>query len=151
MYPRSLLFLSSFCVAVTISGCGPSQSEVERVVKSGIEEKMHIKVKSLTLTKGEGGKYTGSAESTAGEKYDVTATVSGTQVKWEAQTSQADLEKKIREHMETELGSKVKSLSLTRQPGGGYTGTAEVTTGQKYDVTVKNVGGRFQLETRLKP
>ena len=57
----------------------------------------------------------------------------------------SDIDKSLREEMNAKLNVEITSTNLTKQPDGGYTGTATTRTGDTYDVTVGPVkGGQFE-------
>lgn len=51
-------------------------------------------------------------------------------------SDQSNIESSVRAEMKTQLGVAIQSLALTKQPDGGYAGTATADNGDTYDVTV---------------
>jgi hypothetical protein len=64
--------------------------------------------------------------------------------------SKENIEKSVREGMKTNLDVDVTSCDLTKQPDGGYVGTATATNGDVYDVTIKPPRGT-RVEWRAIP
>jgi hypothetical protein len=50
--------------------------------------------------------------------------------------SKGDIDKSIKDEMKSGLGVDITSTNLTKQPDGGYTGTATAANGDIYDVVV---------------
>jgi uncharacterized protein with FMN-binding domain len=143
-------FLSLFIVAgpLLLTGCGVPQSEVERIVRTGIEDKMHTKVTSLNLTKESDTKYTGTATVSSGDKFDIQATVEGKMVRWTALPDRAGTEKQFKEIISKQLGGQVQSMELTKGSDGTYTGTATLATGQKLKLRSHVKGEKLMFEAK---
>jgi hypothetical protein len=134
-------------LAFGISGCAPSQSELEKSIKEGMKSQLNVEVSSLNLTKQSDGSYVGTASCTNGDVYDITTTAPDKgKIEWKAKPGQAAIERRVREGMEEKLGGKVKSLTLTKSSDEGYTGVGEMTTGLKYDIKVEAVGTQLRWE-----
>jgi uncharacterized protein with FMN-binding domain len=64
--------------------------------------------------------------------------------------SKTDIDKSLREEMKSKLNVEITSTNLTKQPDGGYTGTATAANGNVYDVTVgPPKGGQFEWKVVL--
>jgi hypothetical protein len=146
MFRKSCHLLFVMAVALSLPGCGVRKGEVETEVKKGIEEKLHVKIKSINLNQGTGDTYTGTAETTTGDVYEVTATVKGRMIEWKAQVNQAGVEKELRKVLEDHYHSPVQSISLTKGAGGNYTGEATLNNGTKLRVTVNWEGALLKWE-----
>src|SRR5262245_17156428 len=73
-------------VLVLAAGCGYFKSEktkVEDVIRDGIKEKLGKTATSIDIRAEGSGKYVGTAV-VEGETYDVTATASRSEIRWEA-------------------------------------------------------------------
>jgi hypothetical protein len=149
MWRKYLLLPFITSLALPLTGCSPSQAEIENTVKKGMEDQLKIQVKSLTLTKQSSDYYTGTAEATNGDKYDVTVTVKGNQYEWKAFPDKTTLEKVVKKGMQDQLKVQVKSMTLNKGPGDNYSGTAETFTGARYDITVTIHGKDIQWKAQL--
>jgi hypothetical protein len=152
MYRKLLLLPFVAAFPIMLSGCGASQAEIEKTVREGMEEKLHTKVTSLTMSKTSDTKYNGTAVATNGTTYDVTATIDGKMVRWEAVPNQASMEKMVTQLVQERLKISVKTLTLTKGPGNTFHGTAESTTGAKLDIAgTPPVGGMGEYQWKIIP
>jgi hypothetical protein len=148
MGPKKLVVLLLTAAALGVPGCKPNQGEVEKTVKKGMEEQLHVQIKSLTLTPQSGGGYTGKAEASNGNTYDVTVTTEGSQYKWRAVPDQASLERMVTKGIQDQRKIQIKSLKLTKQAQGNYQGTAEAANGTRYEITVTFKGTQIEWKAK---
>jgi hypothetical protein len=100
-----------------------------------------VEITSTNLTKQSDGSYTGTATAANGDVYEVTTEVpKGGQVEWKAVPGQAVVERTVRDAMNAQLPAKVKTLSLTRQGPGIYSGTGELEDGTRLKVSTSMEG-----------
>ena len=143
--------------AAALAGCGffkSEKSKVEDVVREGIKEKTGKTVEALDLQSQGGGQYKGTA-TLAGEVWDVTATSTSTEIRWEAQErlTPEKVKERTRESvtmtvasmMREKTGSEPENLTLTEQPDGQYKGTATI-GGVRHDVTARVEGENVSCE-----
>jgi hypothetical protein len=112
--------------------------DVERVVRKGFEQHTSQSVSAIHLRRQDDGTYTGTVTTAAGEEWDVTARLIGTgrqeKVRWRARPPLERAERELRRDMEQKLNKPVRSIRLARQPDGRLGGTAELQSGEVYDV-----------------
>jgi hypothetical protein len=128
-------------------GCTPSQSDVEKSIRDEMKSGLGVMVQSLDVKKQSDGSYLGTATTENGDVYDVTTLPpkNGT-VEWKAVPGQAMVEKMVREGLEKQLGSPVKTMTLTKNGPGTYSGPAELQNASKVNVTTKMEGTMFLWE-----
>jgi hypothetical protein len=148
MYRTCFHALILAAVPLTLVGCGPSKGEMEKEAKKMIEEQLHVKVKSLTLNKESGNKYSGTAEATNGDKFDVYVTVSGRKYEIKAQPDEASVKQQFQKLIEEKIRFKVTSINLVRQADHSYTGEATLANGQKLKLTAQWEGNQFRLKAQ---
>lgn len=145
---RAILVLVALGAA-GLAGCGFFKSEkgqVEDAVREGIKEKTGKTVDSLDVQAQGGGQYKGTA-TVAGEPWDVTATVSGRDIRWQAQErlTPEKVKKTSADVIREKTGSDPQNLVLTEQPDGQYRGTATI-GGVRHDVIARTEGGSVVCE-----
>jgi hypothetical protein len=148
---RTIICLSLFILFVAFSGgCAPSQDKIEESIREEMKKNLSVNITSFDLKKQSDGSYVGTATADNGDVYDVTTRPpEGNKIEWRAYPSQLMLEKKFREEIESMPGSKVKSLTLTKQEGIKYTGTAELENGLKFNLRAELEG--TQVMTYIEP
>ena len=150
MYRKWFQILLLPALALFLTGCGASQADIERDVKKGIEEKLHVKVSSLTLHKDSPDKYTGTAVLTNGENYEVQVDIkAGGMMEWRAQPDQAGIEKQMKKLIEDTYHTPIQSIQLVKAKDGNYTGEATLASGQRLTLTATWEG--FQMMLRAVP
>lgn len=128
------------CFAV-LSGCAPSKGDIEKSIKDEMKTSMNVEITSTNLTKGADGGYTGTATAANGDVYDVTAeTPKGGRSAWTAIPAQSTVERMVREKIENDNKVKVKSIALTKQGPGVFSGTLELEGGGKMKVSTSMEG-----------
>ncbi len=114
------------------------RNEIERIVRKGFEEKTTQGVTAIHLQRQDDGHYAGTITTTAGEEWDVKAQVlpagRSRQVRWRARPPVERAERELQKDMEAKLNKKVVSIKLARQADGRLGGTAELQSGEVYDV-----------------
>jgi len=144
-------FLVAGLMLSSAAGCDLFKSEkkkVEEAVIDGLKEKTGKTPDSVQVQTSGGGNYTGTAALGA-DIWDVTATVSSTEIRWEAK-ERVTLEKvkqTMKDVIRQESGKEAENIMLTEQGKDKYTGTATI-GGQPHDVTATVVGINIQCEWR---
>jgi hypothetical protein len=148
MVPRVVLAVLIALLATLVSGCGPSQANIEKSIRETMKSQQGVNITSIDLKKQADGTYVGTATAENGDVYDVTTSPAGNKgIEWKALPGQAMVEKRVREGLEQQLG-KVKSLQLTKHGPGTYEGPAELTTGAKVIVTTRMAGNQIMWEAK---
>lgn len=131
-----------------VGGCAPKQADIEKMVRDEVSVRLESEVTALTLNKQPDGGYAGTATIANGDVYDVVVDrPRGGRVQWRLLPSQALAERLVRNGLESEHRCQVKSLNLTKQASGEYTGTAVLETGVELSVTASMQGKRFVWKT----
>jgi hypothetical protein len=126
---------------VVLAGCAPAKSDIDKSIKDEMKTSMNVEITSTNLTKQSDGGYTGTATAANGDVYDVTVDPpKGGRTEWKAIPSQAMVEKMMREGIATQIKSNVKTLTLTKQGPGIYSGTADLENGLKMKVSTSMEG-----------
>ena len=131
-----------------VSGCGPSQSDIEKSIRDDMKKSKGVTITSLDLKKQSDGGYVGTAQSQNGDDYEITcAPPKGQQVEWKAMPGPKMVDKEVRAAIEAKSpGSKVKSLHLSRgAEAGTYSGDAELDNGMQLTVTTHMQGMDLQM------
>ena len=138
------------CFVALLSGCAPGKSDIEKSIKDEMKSSLGVEVVSVNLTKQSDGSYTGTATAVNGDVYDVACDPpKGGKAEWRAFPSQAMLERDMRKDLEEKAKGKVKSLTLTKQGPGTFTGTAVFEDGSKAKVST-TVEGK-QVMSKYEP
>ena len=145
--PRYLALALPICLVVVL-GCAPSKSDIDKSLREEMKSKLNVEITSTSLTKQSDGGYIGTATASNGDVYDVTVSPpSGGRTEWQAVPAQALVEKKVTEFIEGHYKSKVKTLNLTKQKPGVYTGTAVLDIGAKFNVSTSLEGTQLMVKT----
>lgn len=107
------------------------QTKVEAAVRDGLREKTGRVPDRVSLIAQGGGKYAGTA-SLGAETWDVTAAVSSSEVKWEAQSREAKALEALRTRVKQEIlaahpGSAIMTFSLDKYEDGICRGSVTTT------------------------
>jgi hypothetical protein len=130
--------------ALPISGCAPSQSDVERSIRDEMKSKKGLNITSIDLKKQDDGSFVGTATAENGDVYDVTTKPpKGSQIEWNAVPGPAMVDRIVKAGLEQQLMTKVKTLQLTKNQPGHYTGRAELANGSQVTVTTHMQGADF--------
>ena len=134
---------------VLTAGCGYFKSEktkVEDVVRDGLKDKVGKVPESLDIRSEGSGKYVGTAV-VDGNTWDVTATASSSEIRWEARerVTPARIEKATRDIVRQETGTEPQDVKVDNQAGDIFKGTFTL-KGQKYTFTTKVVGTNVESE-----
>lgn len=114
---------------------GDSTSKVEKSVQQGMKDQFGIQVKSVKLEKQPDGTYKGKAIEENGEEWDIlNVTLNGNEVKWIQRPPLAQVDRHVRQSMETQFKIRLNSLDLKKQADGNFQGTATSDLGIQYDV-----------------
>lgn len=149
MFRRLVCITSTVALALLVSGCSPSQNDIEKSIRDGMKTNLGVRVSSLDLKKQADGSYAGTAVAQNNEVYDVTTTpVKDNKVEWKAIPGQATVERKVREGLEQQLSTKVKTLQITKIGPGNYTGSAELATGAKVNIKTHMEGQQLMWEAQ---
>jgi hypothetical protein len=129
------------------SGCDVFKSEkrkVEEVLRDGIKEKLGKTVDSIDIRPEGGGKYVGTAQ-VEGEPFDVTATVEGNAIRWEAreQFTPPKVEKASRQVIQQHLPGELQDFKIAQESKDKYTGSFSY-LGRPYKFTSTIVGNSVQ-------
>jgi hypothetical protein len=145
--PRSLVLLVPVCLVATLVGCAPSKGDIDKSIKEEMKTSLGLDITSTDLTKKADGGYTGTATAANGDVYDVEVEPSKSgKAEWKAVPSKPTVEKMVREMIDNQIKIKVKSLDLSKQGFGSYTGTATLENGQKMKVTGTMEGKNLNLK-----
>jgi len=121
-------------LAGLVSGCGPSQSELEKAIRDEMKSKMNVDITSFDLKKQSNGSYVGTATAVNGNVYDVVTEVPKLdKVEWKAIPGQVMVEKMARAEIEQLYSGSVTSLQLTKKEPGVYTSRADLMRGKQLD------------------
>jgi hypothetical protein len=138
---RAIVVIGLACVIIGLCVAGyrwMQHNEIERLVRQGFEQKVGQGVNAVQLKRTDEGNYAGTITTATGEEWHVTVRVtpmgSNKQIRWRARPPLARAESDLRKDMETKLNKKVRSLQLTRQEDGRFSGTAELESGEQFDV-----------------
>jgi hypothetical protein len=131
-----LLVLAGAVVGLCYAGYRWMQlNEIERLVRNGFEQQLNQKVTAINLKRTDTDVYSGTVTTVAGEEWDVTARVTpNQQIRWRVSPPKERAERDLREDMEKKLNKKVRSIELVRQADGRWSGTAELESGEQYDI-----------------
>jgi hypothetical protein len=147
MLRRLVLLVPIVLLVWFVPGCGVSKGDIERSIRDEMKSKMSVTIMSFDLQKQNDGSYAGTATADNGDVYDVsTAPPKEGKIEWKAIPGQTMVEKLVREGLEKQMSTKVKSLQLTKNGPGSYTGTAELASGMKVTVTSRMDGAKFVWE-----
>jgi hypothetical protein len=150
MVRLALLFVPSFVLLFLVSGCGPRQSDIERSIRDEMKSSLNVVITSIDLKKLSDGGYTGTATAQNGDVYEVTALPpKNNKSEWKAIPGQAMVEQVVRSGLEKQLSCKVKTLQLTKNGPGIYTGPAELSTNQRVIVTTRMEGKQLLWEAQM--
>lgn len=110
-----------------------------------------VDIAAVDLQKQPNGGYTGTATAANGDVYDVTVEPpKGGKSEWKATPTIPIIERMVRQSMDSQLPSKVKTMSLTKQGTDQYSGTAVLENGVRMKVTArmdgKNLSSNWQPE-----
>jgi hypothetical protein len=134
------------------AGCAPTQRDVERSIRDEMKSSLNVEITRIDLTRQSDGSYTGTATASNGYVYEVmTEAPRSRRTPWKAVLAQVTVERLVREDLEAKLHSKVKTLALTRESFGLYTGTAELENGQKVKIATRMEGNGLRLEYEPQP
>jgi hypothetical protein len=149
MVPRFVLLIPGVLLAFLVSGCGPGQRDIEKSIRTEMKSKMGVNMTSIDLKKQADGSFLGTATAENGDVYDVTTgPPKGNKIEWKALPGPAMVERVVRGGMEQQLSGKVKTLQLTKNGPGNYTGPAELTDGRKVVVTTRMEGMNLVWEAK---
>jgi uncharacterized protein with FMN-binding domain len=123
-----------------------SQGTVERMLRDHLKNNLKMEVAKMELTKEPDGNYSGTATATNGETIEVRADPKPEGIALNAVVAQPTVERLVREDVEKRTMVKVKSLNLTRQGPGTYTGTLDLANGEKLNVSTRMEGGKLLWE-----
>jgi hypothetical protein len=132
-----LLVLGGTVLGLCFFGYRWSQRRnIERMVRKGFEDNTRQIVDAIHLERQDDGNYAGTITTTAGEDWEVTARTTppsqSWQMVWRLPLERA--ENVLRQDMEKQFNKKVVSIKLTRQSDGQIGGTAELQSGEVYDI-----------------
>ena len=146
---RRLVHRIPMLLLVVVSGCSPSQGDVEKSIRDELKDKLSVEIASFDLKKQGDGSYLGTATAKTGDVYEITSLPpKGTTLKWEAVPGQALVEAVVRKGLAKQLATNVKTLELTRIGPGTYNGPAELETGIRLIVTTRMEGGQLLWEAK---
>jgi hypothetical protein len=132
-----------------VSGCSPSQAEVEQSIRDEMKSSLGVAITSLDLKKQNDGSFLGTATAQNGDVYDVTTSKpSGDKIEWKAVPGQAMVETVVRAGIQEQLSATVKTMQLTKKGPGEYTGPAELSNGAKVTVTTHMDGTQLKWEAK---
>jgi hypothetical protein len=144
---RSFALVLAVCLVAGLAGCAPSTNDIDKALREEIKSKMNVEITSTNLTKQPDGSYTGTATAANGDVYDVTVSQPKRgEFQWKAIAGQALVEKKLREWLEGEYKSKVKTLVLTKREPGVYNGTTVLENDLKLNVSTHLEGGQLMMK-----
>lgn len=121
-------------LAFAVAGCGVSQRDVENQIRVEMGRNMGVTVWSFDLKEEPDASYVGTATTTRGDVYDVTAKVVDGKPDWKAIPGQAMMEADIRRGIERQYSRRLKTLQLTKTSPGVFFGKAELATGERFDL-----------------
>jgi hypothetical protein len=149
MLNRFVLLVPIVLLSLLVWGCSPSQRDVENSIRDEMKSALRVNITSLDLKKQGDGSYVGTATAENGDVYDVTTSPpSNNKIEWKAVPGQAMVEKLVRAGLKEQLSAEVKSLQLTKNGPGSYTGPPELSTGSKVIVTTRMEGVNLRWEAR---
>jgi len=149
MLHRFVLLVPIVLLSLFVWGCSPSQRDVENSIREEMKSSLGVNITSLDLKKQGDGSYVGTATAANGDVYDVTTSPpSNNKIEWKAIPGQAMVERLVRAGLKEQLSANVKSLQLTKNGPGSYTGPAELETGSKVIVTTRMEGVNLRWEAR---
>jgi hypothetical protein len=152
-----------------LAGCArPDPIDMDKAVREEMKARTGTDVATVSLTRQPDGSYDGTVAQVNGDTYDVNASVSrdgwfvlravatrGTVyevtasapsaqgIALNAIVGQPTVERAVREDIERKMEAKVRSLALTRQGPGGFTGTATLENGTVLNVETKMDGSHL--------
>jgi hypothetical protein len=149
MVPRAVFAVPIAFLASLVWGCSPSQGDIEKSIRDGMKSQLGVATTSIDLTKQADGAYLGTATAENGDVYEVTATPpKDYKIEWKAFPGQVMVEQRLREGLEQQLSSKVKTLQLTKHGPGSYSGPAELTSGVRVIVSTRMAGAQLMWEAK---
>jgi hypothetical protein len=114
------------------------RSDAERMVRKSFEDTTHQGVTAIHLERQDDGNYAGTITTTVGEEWDVQVWPSGggrpREVRWLARPPIDRVERELRKELEKKFNKKVISIKLARQADGRAVGTAELQSGEVFDI-----------------
>jgi len=129
------------------TGCTPSQSDVEKSIREEMKSALGVTIQSLDIKKQADGSYMGTATAENGDLYEVNTQPPkcGT-VEWKAVPGQAMVEKIVKDGIEKQIGSPVKTLTLTKKGPGNYSVPAVLQNSAKVNVSSRMEGAMLMWE-----
>jgi hypothetical protein len=144
---RLLSRITPLALLALAAGCAPSKADIDRSIREEMKTSLGVEITSTDLKKQSDGSYAGTATAANGDVYEVTTNPpKGTRIEWKAIPAQAVVERTVRDGMNAQLPSKVKTLSLTKESPGVYKGTAVLEDGSKMNVSTKMEGKNLLWE-----
>jgi hypothetical protein len=134
-----VLVLGGVIVGLCWAGYGWLQrSEIERLVRKDFEQRMRQDVSAIHLKRTDANDYSGTITTAAGEDWHVKVSVThvgrSRQFRWEFLPPLERSERELRKDLETRLNRRLRSLKVARGPDGRLSGTAELTSGEQFDI-----------------
>ncbi|MBP3960418.1 hypothetical protein J8F10_34765 [Gemmata sp. G18] len=131
----------------------PAQSTVESMVREHLKKALAVDVSALDLKKQPDGGYTGTATTVRADTYEVAvgAPTKEQGIVLNATPGQSTVERLVREGIEAQMKTKIKSFALTRRAPGTYTGTATLEKGPALSISTTMEGQNLTWKIEPRP
>ena len=143
---RYLALAVPVCLVALLVGCAPTKGDIEKSLREEMNSKLNVEITSTNLTKQADGGYTGTATARNGDTYDVTVKPpKGREFEWQSVAGQVMVEKNLREWLEGQYKSKVKTIALNKKEPGVYDGTAVLENDLKLKLSTHLEGTQLMM------